>query len=145
MVLDSMIRAAKTRPVRRVQDMALESTKYAPNPNRGRIIGDVDGSGNIVRLAQSEPKPVTQAVQQVTQSGNGAAHSVSSTSVGSTSITGIAQAMSGPKTYAHAAGAEVTWQNCKCKVSTGNNERYLCRKFNIVCVKEKCPSKFIEV
>ena len=136
MALDSFIRAAKTRAVRRVQDMALESIKYAPNPNRGMIIGD------------DKPRAVVQPLKQSPQ-GNGAVISNNSayssqSGIGSTSITGIAQAMSGPKTFAHEAGAEVSWQNCKCKVAAGT-DRYLCRKFNIVCVKEKCPSKFIEV
>jgi len=134
MAFDSMIKAARTRPIRRVQDMALESTKYAPNPNRGMIIGD-DQPRKVVQA--------TQAVQQVTQN-NGATHSVSSAGIGGTSITGIAHELSSAKTYAHSAGADVSWQNCKCKVAAGT-DRYLCRKFNIVCVKEKCPTKFIEV
>jgi len=133
MALDSMIRAAKTRPVRRVQDMALESIKYAPNPNRGKIIGD-------------EPRPVVQSIQSTQNSANTAVPTASYSASQSrgTSITGIAYEMSGSKTYAHSPGAEVSWQNCKCKVAAGT-DRYLCRKFSIVCAKEKCPSKFIEV
>jgi hypothetical protein len=137
-----MIRAAKTRPVRRVQDMALESTKYAPNPNRGRIIGDVDSSGNVVRLAQSEAKYVTNS-----NSGASAANYSSGSGragIGGTSITAIAQEMTVSKTHSNSGSAEVSWQNCKCKVTAGA-DRYLCRKFNIVCVKEKCPTKFIDV
>ena len=129
-----MIKAARTRPVRRVQDMALESMKYAPNPNRGRIIGD------------DQPKQVMQAPQQVQQA-NGTSTATNTYSSGSqsrgTSITGIAQELTVSKTYANSGGAELSWQNCKCKVAAGA-DRYLCRKFNIVCVKEKCPTKFIE-
>ena len=139
MVLDSMIRAAKTRPVRRVQDMALEATKYAPNPNRGRIIGDDDNSRpGIARLVQAQ-----QVASTASQAAPQATYSNGSGSRG-TSITAIAQEMSGPKTFAHAPGVEITWQSCKCKVAAGT-DRYLCKKFNIVCAKEKCPSKFIEV
>ena len=60
-----------------------------------------------------------------------------------TSINKIAQQMGSVKKYTPSGVSGLNWENCKCLKRDGG--KLFCLKFIAYCVKEKCPSKYIEV
>lgn len=113
---------------------------------------------SIYKAVKSQPVKV-RTIQQVLQENPekknlfidadvvpGKNFSVSSTDrTNSTSIMGIAKQIESSNIASGAPGLPTiqrTWENCKSKKEKSGI--YFCQKFQMKCVKEKCPSKFME-